>query len=79
MRQGFFEHKEGLHPNLRERKWYAPNHFKGAKSNVYIRQTWLFSFDEWMEIDPSERRERFFSALDLSPYAANLRSSTPKG
>ncbi|WP_206881783.1 DUF4352 domain-containing protein, partial [Alicyclobacillus mali (ex Roth et al. 2021)] len=22
VRQGFFEHKEGLHPNLRERKWY---------------------------------------------------------
>ncbi|WP_041695058.1 transposase [Alicyclobacillus acidocaldarius] len=46
---------------------------------MYIRQTWLFSFDEWMEIDPSERRERFFSALDLGPYTAKLRSSTPQG
>nr|WP_304595993.1 transposase [Alicyclobacillus sendaiensis] len=32
-----------------------------------------------MEIDPSERRERFFSALDLGPYAAKLRSLTPQG
>jgi len=31
VRQGFFEHKEGLHPNLRERKWYPPNHFYGGE------------------------------------------------
>jgi len=46
---------------------------------VYVRQSSLFSFEQWLEIEPSERRVRFFSALDLSPYAAKLRSSTTQG
>ncbi|MCL6445408.1 MAG: transposase [Alicyclobacillus sp.] len=46
---------------------------------MYVRQSSLFSFEQWLEIEPSERRVRFFSALDLSSYAAKLRSSTPQG
>ncbi|MCL6488989.1 MAG: transposase [Alicyclobacillus mali] len=46
---------------------------------MYVRQTWLFSFEEWLEIEPSERRIRFFSALDLSSYAAQLTSPAPQG
>lgn len=46
---------------------------------MYLLQTSLFSFEEWLEIEPSERRVRFFSALDLSPYAAQLKSASPQG
>lgn len=77
--KGFSSTKKDFTPTREKENGTHQTNSKGAKSNVYIRQTWLFSFDEWMEIDPSERRERFFSALDLGPYTAKLRSSTPQG
>ncbi|GMA66143.1 hypothetical protein GCM10025859_65850 [Alicyclobacillus fastidiosus] len=46
---------------------------------MYLLQKSLFSFESWLEIEPSERLELFFSALDLQPYAAKLRSSSPQG
>ncbi|GMA60184.1 transposase [Alicyclobacillus fastidiosus] len=46
---------------------------------MYLLQKSLFSFEEWLEIEPSERLELFFSALDLQPYAAKLRNSSPQG
>ena len=46
---------------------------------MYLLQKSLFSFEQWLEIESSERLELFFSALDLQPYAAKLRSSSPQG
>ncbi|GMA60230.1 hypothetical protein GCM10025859_06700 [Alicyclobacillus fastidiosus] len=46
---------------------------------MYLLQKSLFSFEQWLEIEPSERLELFFSALDLQPYAAKLRNSSPQG
>jgi len=46
---------------------------------LYLLQKSLFSFEQWLEIDPSERLELFFSSLDLQPCAAKLRSSSPQG
>lgn len=37
------------------------------------------TFEEWLEIEPSERLELFFAALDLQPYATKLRNSSPQG
>ncbi|WP_206885189.1 LacI family DNA-binding transcriptional regulator, partial [Alicyclobacillus mali (ex Roth et al. 2021)] len=59
--KGFSSTKKDFTPTREKENGTHQTNSKGAKSNVYIRQTWLFSFDEWMEIDPSERRERFFS------------------
>jgi hypothetical protein len=47
--------------------------------HLYILQKSLFSFDQWLEIDSTERLELFFSALDLHPYAVLLKSSSPQG
>jgi len=76
--KGFLNIEKDFTPSL-EKKMVSTHHLKGAKSNVYVRQSSLFSFEQWLEIEPSERRVRFFSALDLSSYAAKLRSSTPQG
>ncbi|GMA64860.1 hypothetical protein GCM10025859_53000 [Alicyclobacillus fastidiosus] len=46
---------------------------------MYLLQKSLFSFESWLEFEPSERLELFFSALDLHPYAVKLRSSSPRG
>ncbi|GMA59932.1 transposase [Alicyclobacillus fastidiosus] len=46
---------------------------------MYLLQKSLFSFEEWLEIEPSERLELFFSTLDLHPYAAKLKNSSPQG
>jgi transposase, IS5 family len=46
---------------------------------LYLLQKSLFSFEEWLEIEPGERRHLFFRALDLAPYAAKLRSVSPQG
>ncbi|GEO27601.1 transposase [Alicyclobacillus acidoterrestris] len=46
---------------------------------MYLLQKSLFSFEEWLEIEPSERLELFFSALELQSYAAKLRNSSPQG
>jgi transposase, IS5 family len=46
---------------------------------LYLLQKSLFSFEQWLEIESAERLELFFSALDLQPYAAKLRSSSPQG
>ena len=46
---------------------------------MYLLQKSLFSFESWLKIEPSERLERFFSALDLQPYATRLKSSSPQG
>ncbi|GMA61000.1 hypothetical protein GCM10025859_14400 [Alicyclobacillus fastidiosus] len=46
---------------------------------MYLLQKSLFPFESWLEIEPSERLELFFSALGLHPYAAKLRSSSPQG
>jgi IS5 family transposase len=46
---------------------------------LYLLQKSLFSFESWLEIESSERLELFFSALDLQPYAAKLRSSSHQG
>lgn len=46
---------------------------------MYILQQTLFSFEELMEIELNERAPIFFNALDLRPYAKELRSSSPQG
>ena len=53
--------------------------FRGGKSHLYLLQKSLFSFEDWLEIEPSERLELFFAALDLRPYAAKLTNSSPQG
>jgi len=46
---------------------------------LYLLQKSLFSFEQWLEIEPSERLELFFSALDLQQYALKLKSPSPRG
>ena len=46
---------------------------------MYLLQQTLFSFEQWLEIDSSERLPIFFSSLNLEPYATKLRSSSPQG
>jgi len=46
---------------------------------LYILQQNLFSFEQWLEIESEYRLELFFSALDLRPYAQELRSETHRG
>lgn len=46
---------------------------------MYLLQKSLFSFEQWLEIEPSERLELFFSAVDLQPYTARLGNSSPQG
>jgi IS5 family transposase len=46
---------------------------------LYLLQKPLFSFEQWLEIESSERLDLFFSALDLESYAAKLRNSAPQG
>ena len=46
---------------------------------MYLLQKSLFSFEKWLEIDPNERLEPYFSALDLQPYVAKLRNPSPQG
>ncbi|WP_326492856.1 hypothetical protein [Alicyclobacillus fastidiosus] len=41
---------------------------------MYVLKKSLFSYESWLEIEPSERLELFFSALVLHPYAAIIRS-----
>ncbi|MCF8565015.1 transposase [Alicyclobacillus tolerans] len=46
---------------------------------MYLLQKSLFSFEEWLEIEPSERLQLFFATVDLQPYVAKLRNSSPQG
>ncbi|MBP2898874.1 transposase [Escherichia coli] len=46
---------------------------------MYILQESLFSFDELQKLESKERLPIFFSALDLRPYAKELRSRSPRG
>ncbi|WP_098743605.1 transposase [Paenibacillus sp. EZ-K15] len=46
---------------------------------MYILQESLFSFEELQKIESKERLPIFFSALDLRPYAKELRNSSPRG
>lgn len=46
---------------------------------MYILQESLFSFDVLQKIESKERLPIFFSALDLRPYAKELRSHSPRG
>ncbi|ASA23472.1 MULTISPECIES: transposase [Paenibacillus] len=46
---------------------------------MYILQESLFSFEELQKIESKERLPIFFSALDLRPYARQLRNPSPRG
>ncbi|MBN2981045.1 MULTISPECIES: transposase [Cohnella] len=46
---------------------------------MYILQESLFSFDVLQKLESKERLPIFFSALDLRPYAKELRSHSPRG
>lgn len=46
---------------------------------MYILQECLFSFEELQKIELKERLPLFFSALDLRPYARQLRNPSPRG
>lgn len=46
---------------------------------MYLLQKPLFSFEQWLEIESSERLGLFFTALDLEPYANKLKSASPHG
>lgn len=46
---------------------------------MYILQESLFSFEELQKIQSKERLPIFFSALDLRPYAKQLRNPSPRG
>lgn len=46
---------------------------------MYILQESLFSFEELQKLESKERLPIFFSALDLRPYAKELRSPSPRG
>jgi len=46
---------------------------------LYILQESLFSFNELQKLESKERLPIFFSALDLRPYAKELRSQSPRG
>lgn len=46
---------------------------------MYILQQTLFSFEQWLEIESGDRLPLFFQALDLRPYAQELRSRSPQG
>ncbi|AZK45192.1 transposase [Paenibacillus lentus] len=46
---------------------------------MYILQESLFSFEELQKLEFKERLPIFFSALDLRPYAKELRSHSPRG
>lgn len=46
---------------------------------MYILQESLFSFEELQNIESKERLPIFFSALDLRPYAKELRNPSPRG
>ena len=46
---------------------------------MYFLQKTLFSFEEWLEIEISERAPLFFKELDLRPYVTELISFSPQG
>lgn len=46
---------------------------------MYILQETLFSLEELQKIEFKNRLPIFFSALDLEPYAKQLRSTSPLG
>lgn len=46
---------------------------------MYILQESLFSFEELQILESKEKLSIFFSALDLRPYAKELKSSSPQG
>lgn len=46
---------------------------------MYILQECLFSFKELQKIELKEQLPLFFSALDLRPYARQLRNPSPRG
>jgi|UniRef100_A0A8R1ELY9 IS5 family transposase len=46
---------------------------------LYILQESLFSFEDLIQIHSKDRLPIFFSALDLRPYAKELRSRSPRG
>jgi hypothetical protein len=45
---------------------------------LYILQESLFSFEELQILESKEKLPFFFSALDLHPYAKQLKSSSPQ-
>lgn len=46
---------------------------------MYFLQKTLFSFEEWLEIEISERAPLFFKEIDLRPYLTELISFSPQG
>ncbi|WP_322790872.1 hypothetical protein [Alicyclobacillus acidoterrestris] len=46
---------------------------------MYLLQPSLFPFEDWLEIDSSDRFPLFFAVLDLQPYASKLRKQSPQG
>lgn len=46
---------------------------------MYILQESLFSFEELQKLESKERLSIFFGALDLRPYAKELRNRSPRG
>ncbi|MNO47582.1 hypothetical protein D3C76_378980 [compost metagenome] len=46
---------------------------------MYILQESLFSFEVLQKLESKERLPIFFSAIDLTPYAKQLRSHSPRG
>ncbi len=45
---------------------------------LYILQESLFSFEDLLKMQSKDRLPIFFSALDLRPYAKELRSRSPR-
>jgi IS5 family transposase len=76
---GFVRHKKGLHPKME--KFSSDETKKPPKGEVtmYILQQSLFSFEELQKMASKDRLPIFFSALDLRPYAKELRSCSPQG
>jgi transposase len=72
-------HKKGLHPNLEKISSDQTQKLSRREVHLYLLQKPLFSFEQWLEIESSERLGLFFTALDLEPYANKLKSSSPHG
>ncbi|SDW06365.1 Transposase [Alicyclobacillus hesperidum] len=46
---------------------------------MYLLQPSLFSFEDWLEIESSDRLPLFFGVLNLQPYTSKLRKQSPQG
>jgi len=77
--QGISGHEKGLHPNFEKISSDQTRKPRRGEVHLYLLQRPLFSFEEWLKIESSERLHLFFSALDLRRYADKLRSSSPQG